>query len=252
VNKEIEFEKLIMRCESVKKLLDAEQPNQKYFTGIVKDVYDLMNEIIIEAEQKRLYKKSIFYDDIARLYADETIDYYSSIYTELDRIERLLSKSKIAEGSIKLVGKVMNYSFLKVRSENSFYPVTVEEINEIENELGISLPKDLKDLYLEVGYGFIKGSEYNVNRVLDPYSIRDLSLKQNDFQYIPDIEIYSEFEQDKLLFFKANESALMSIGLSENDNAIYYCDVRIAESLKEFLYKIQENDKYYFEFGFEK
>lgn len=38
----------------------------------------------------------------------------------------------------------------------------------------------------------------------------------------------------------------MSIELNEKDrSAIYYYDIQIANSLEEFLTKIQEDDKYY-------
>lgn len=94
------------------------------------------------------------------------------------------------------------------------------------------------NFYLEVGYGFIKGSEFNTNRILDPYSVRDFRLRINDFEFYPDIEIYDEFENDKLIFFEGSESALMSIELNDNNkNPIYYYDIQIATSLTEFLRK---------------
>jgi hypothetical protein len=83
---------------------------------------------------------------------------------------------------------------------------------------------------------------------MDPYSIRDFRLRINDFEFYPDIEIYDEFESNKLIFFEGNESALMSIELNDNnENPIYYYDIQIATSLAEFLRKIEENDKYYFD-----
>ena len=142
----------------------------------------------------------------------------------------------------------MKYDFVKEINKNSFYQVSLDEISEAERDLGIIFPGDLKDFYLEVGYGFIEGWEYNVNRIMDPYSVRDFRLRQGDFEFYPDIEIYSEVEQNKLIFFEANESALMSIGFgADNDGVIYCYDVKIAESLEEFLYKIQNNDRYYIE-----
>ncbi|MCM3654332.1 SMI1/KNR4 family protein [Metabacillus litoralis] len=140
----------------------------------------------------------------------------------------------------------MSYNFIKINQENSFYPVTESEIEEVEKELDIKIPKELVDFYLEVGYGFIKGSEFNIDRIMDPYSIRDFRLRINDFEFYPDIEIYDEFENNKLIFFEVSESALMSIEMNENNEClIYYYDIQIATSLKEFLRKIEENDKYY-------
>ncbi|WP_342491091.1 SMI1/KNR4 family protein [Bacillus sp. FSL R5-0422] len=140
----------------------------------------------------------------------------------------------------------MRYEFIKKNEENSFFLVTEKEILDVEKELDLKFPKELIRFYIEVGYGFINGSEFNTNRIMDPYSVRDFRLRVNDFEFYPDIEIYDEFENNKLIFFEANETALMSIELNEKDkSAIYYYDIQIANSLEEFLTKIQEDDKYY-------
>ncbi|MFP7736437.1 SMI1/KNR4 family protein [Priestia aryabhattai] len=142
----------------------------------------------------------------------------------------------------------MSYDFIKVNQENSFYPVTEREIEKVEQELDLKIPRELVNFYLEVGYGFVKGSEFNINRIMDPYSIRDFRLRINDFEFYPDIEIYDEFENNKLIFFEGSESALMSIELNENNKSpIYYYDIQIATSLEGFLRKIEKNDKYYLE-----
>ncbi|WP_404448168.1 SMI1/KNR4 family protein [Sutcliffiella horikoshii] len=142
----------------------------------------------------------------------------------------------------------MSYEFIKENENNSFYPVTENEIKEVETELNLTFPKELVKFYIEVGYGFIKGSESTINRIMDPYSVRDFRLRVNDFEFYPDIEIYDEFESNKLIFFEGSESALMSIGLNEKDkNPVYYYNIQIADSLEEFLRKIEENDKYYLE-----
>ncbi|MFP7493412.1 SMI1/KNR4 family protein [Terribacillus saccharophilus] len=140
----------------------------------------------------------------------------------------------------------MRYTFLTENQGNSFYPVANRDIQAAENRLALTFPKELVLLYAEVGYGFIKGSEYNVNRIMDPYSVRDFRLRENDFVYYPDIEIYEAFENDKLIFFEGSESALFSIALNESAcSPVYYYDLQIAESLEEFLRKMNTDDKYY-------
>ncbi|MGN7178580.1 hypothetical protein BK139_19630 [Paenibacillus sp. FSL R5-0490] len=142
----------------------------------------------------------------------------------------------------------MGYEPMKANQENCFYRVTENEIKEVEKELDLKFPKELVNFYIEVGYGFIKGSEININRIMDPYSVRDFRLRVNDFEFYPDIEIYDEFENNKLIFFEGSESALMSIELNEkNRSPVYYYDIQIETSLEEFLRKIEENDKYYLE-----
>ena len=142
----------------------------------------------------------------------------------------------------------MKYDFLKNNDGNKFYQVSEEEISQLEDELKVRVPKELKELLLEVGYGFINGSEDNVNRIMDTASVRDFRLRKGDFEFYPDIEIYDEYEDGKLIFFEGSESALLSIELTESStSSIFYYDVKIADSLVEFLLKIQEDDNFYLE-----
>lgn len=142
----------------------------------------------------------------------------------------------------------MNFHFVKENNENKFYKLIKEDIEHVERELELQFPMELKNFFEEIGYGFVKGSEFNINRIMDPESIRDFRLGINDFEFIPSIEIYREFENNKLVFFEANETAFMSIELgNQKKNAVYYYDFKIADSLNEFLNNIMDNDKYYLE-----
>lgn len=140
----------------------------------------------------------------------------------------------------------MRFDFIKNQVGNQFFPVSEKELEEVELTLGLKFPYDLREFLLEVGYGFLRKSEYNINRIMGPNSIRDARLRVNDFEYYPDIEVYEELEEDKLIFFEANESALLLIDLNqEKNNSIYYDEIKIADSLEEFLRKVMEDDKYY-------
>ena len=136
--------------------------------------------------------------------------------------------------------KSMKYDFLKNNS-NTFYEVKNSGIQLLEKELGIQIPADLLDFWKNIGYGFI-ASDNNANRIMDHISTIDFRLRQGDFEYMPDIELYDEYETGKLIFFEANESAYISIGYSEeNMGKIFYYDTEIASSLTDFLGKIQIN-----------
>ncbi|WP_085990930.1 SMI1/KNR4 family protein [Oceanobacillus senegalensis] len=140
----------------------------------------------------------------------------------------------------------MRFDFIKNQVGNQFFPVSEKEIEKVESTLGLKFPYDLREFLIEVGYGFLRRSEYNVNRIMGPTSIRDARLKGNDFEFYPDIEVYEELEEDKLIFFEANESALLLIDLSEEkNNSIYYDEIKIADSLEEFLRKVMDDDNYY-------
>lgn len=95
----------------------------------------------------------------------------------------------------------MKYSYLVSNKNNSFYPVSLEEIEEVEETLDLKIPKELKDFFLNVGYGFIKGSKYNINRIMDPYSIRDFRLKQNDYEFFQILKFMMNLKK-RLSFLK--------------------------------------------------
>ena len=136
---------------------------------------------------------------------------------------------------------------IKSNSSHQFYPLTKDEIKNSESKLGIIFPKLLREFYLEIGYGFIGSEVGNINRIMDPESVLDFRLRQNDFEFYPDIEIYDEFEEDKMIFFEANESVLISIGFgSDNSGKIYYYDEEISKNLGEFLEKLLEDDTFYY------
>ena len=138
---------------------------------------------------------------------------------------------------------------IKSNPLNKFYPLTRDKIKKSESKLGIMFPKLLREFYLEIGYGFIGSEVGNINRIMDPESVLDFRLRQNDFELYPDIEIYDEFEEDKMIFFEANESALISIGFgSDNSGKIYYYDEEISKNLAEFLEKLSEDDTFYYNF----
>ena len=93
-----------------------------------------------------------------------------------------------------------------IKDKGNFYAVADSEIMQAENDMQMQLPAELVRFYKEIGYGFFKSVKGNINRLMDPLSIRDFRLRQNDFEYFPDMEIYAEFEENKLIFFEVNES----------------------------------------------
>lgn len=83
---------------------------------------------------------------------------------------------------------------------------------------------------------------------MDPLSVRDFRLRQNDFEYFPDKEIYDEFEENKLIFFEVNESILFSIELCDGDKQrIFLYNVIIAESLEVFVEAFLKDEDFYVE-----
>ncbi len=96
----------------------------------------------------------------------------------------------------------MGFKFIKNQVGNQFFPVKEEEIEKVESTLGLRFPNELRNFLLEVGFGFLRKSECNINRIMGPASIRDARLKINDYEFYPDIEVYEELEHGKLIFLK--------------------------------------------------
>lgn len=106
----------------------------------------------------------------------------------------------------------------------------------------IHFPRELREFYLEIGYGFFNcGSHSKFNRLIDPESVADIRLQEDVYAYDPDLELYDDLT--KLVFYEVVEGLYFSI--SVEDHAIYYVDIKIAESLVEFLEKLDQEGDYY-------
>lgn len=131
------------------------------------------------------------------------------------------------------------------RKGNEFFPVK-DNLDAIQEELGIIIPKELKEFYLEVGYGFLASTEYRFNRIMDPESLRDFRLRDGDFKDNNELDIYESQEKDKIIFFELSEDYFLSIGFTgKNKGKIFDGEIEIADSLEEFLIKYQKNEHYF-------
>jgi len=87
------------------------------------------------------------------------------------------------------------------RHKHKIYNVTENDILIAEQRMNVRFPSDLKQFYLEVGYGFIKGQSANtINRILGPGAVADFRLREGIFEFAANLdEIYDE---NKLIFLK--------------------------------------------------
>lgn len=129
--------------------------------------------------------------------------------------------------------------------ENKTYKVPEEDILKAEQRMNVDIPNDLKQLYLEVGYGFIKGESDNaINRILGPGAVADIRLREGIFEFDSDLdELYDD--ENKLIFFEVNEGVYISIDLQLANNPIFYFDTQIAESLEDFFKKFLNDNEYF-------
>ena len=136
----------------------------------------------------------------------------------------------------------MKFSFIKNNTNYHFVSIKSDEIEQVESELGIVFPKELKLFLTEIGYGSFVGEDtLDENCVLSPASIRDFRLRQGIFDSYPSYD-----EGNKLVFFIGWESVPFSIQLTDEElNPIYDNEKKIADSLEEFFGKIIENPEYF-------
>lgn len=129
---------------------------------------------------------------------------------------------------------------------NKFYPLDLKVVRKAQDDLGIILPQELKEFYEQIGYGFFNSKEENFNRLMDPNSICEFRFREGQFENDPELELYEEYERDKLVFFEICEGVYLSIGFTkENNGKIFSGEKVIANNLKEFLINYQDNEHYF-------
>ncbi|PCD06383.1 SMI1/KNR4 family protein [Peribacillus simplex] len=138
------------------------------------------------------------------------------------------------------------FDYIK-NSNHKFFPLKEKDIIKAEERLGFKFPPELREFYLEVGYGFLQGNNENsISRLMDPDTITDITLREGIFEYEPDLEgIYEE--ADKLVFYEVNEGVYLTLDLNDTQrNSVHFFDNKIADSLESFIKKVDENNEYFF------
>ncbi|MCU5706700.1 SMI1/KNR4 family protein [Bacillus mobilis] len=128
-----------------------------------------------------------------------------------------------------------------------FYPLPKEEVIEAEDLLKMQFPKELKRFYEEIGYGFLNTNRNLINRFMDPISVADFRLRQDIYEHSPNLD--DTDDEESLVFFEITEISFLTIKFKEENELgqcpIYSENVKIADSLEEFLIKMDENPDYY-------
>ncbi|HDX9632023.1 TPA: SMI1/KNR4 family protein [Bacillus cereus] len=137
------------------------------------------------------------------------------------------------------------FDFIK-NSHHKFFKLQENELIVAEERLGFAFPNELRSFYLEVGYGFIKGNNVDaINRIMDPDTIADITLREGIYEFDPDLEgIYEE--EDKLVFYEINEGVYLTLDLNTpQQTPVYFFETQIADSLEEFIRKINQDTEYF-------
>lgn len=142
---------------------------------------------------------------------------------------------------------VAKFDYIKNRN-HKFFPLKEKDLINVEERLGFKFPPELREFYLEVGYGFFKGNNENsISRLMDPDTIADITLREGIFECDPDLKEIFE-EADKLVFYEVNEGVYLTLVLNETQRtSVHFFETKIADSLESFIKKIDEDNEYFFD-----
>ncbi|MEC0677175.1 SMI1/KNR4 family protein, partial [Bacillus haynesii] len=80
---------------------------------------------------------------------------------------------------------------------------------------------------------------------LDPATIADITLREDIYEFDPDLDDIYE-DEDKLVFYEVNEGVYLTLDLNDTDKSpVFFLDKKIADSLEEFIKKVDQNNRYF-------
>lgn len=125
-----------------------------------------------------------------------------------------------------------------------------DEVKKTEEVLGIIIPVELKEIYKELGYGFLCALDKAcVDRIMPPIDVSDFYLKQDVYEYNEVVDCYA-LNEGRMVFFEVDSDLFLTVSLTPNKRKypVYLNDKLIAKSLQEFLERMDEKTDYYFDY----
>lgn len=138
--------------------------------------------------------------------------------------------------------------------KHSFLPVDIGRIYQAEEKIGFPLPHELKNFYMEIGYGYMhQVQDSHHNTMMYPLDVADAYLRRGEYEnnFLASTGLYEE--SYKLLFYDALEGCFAWMDLRENKStsSVYYIgeNDKIADSLLEFMLAYDNNPNLLEEFS---
>ena len=129
-----------------------------------------------------------------------------------------------------------------------FYEVREEEIAQAERMLSMSFPDELRQFYLNVGYGYFGNDDPDfLNQLMHPIEIAKLKLGLDFYgnMYEEELEYYTS-DAVFPFFDLGGESDYLVIQMEgEGSGSILYFDTCIASSFHEFAEKMCKKTDYF-------
>jgi hypothetical protein len=125
----------------------------------------------------------------------------------------------------------------KKGNKHTFHKVNFIELLEIEKK--IFIPKELKEFYINIGYGCFYDNldSFSIDNLREDYYSDDPTLDFYNQEKFKNYKIFIEVVEGNYLLIDDNEI--------EGKNAIIYIDTKIADSLEEFLNRFDKEGHYF-------
>jgi hypothetical protein len=147
-------------------------------------------------------------------------------------------------------------------NDNWFVPIHKEEILQVEKNMELSFPNQLREFYLEIGRGMIRSPHnppadydfYNSNEILPPLVVANFSkgiLLWEGQEYWMAEDTYEMLEPGDLPFFEIGDSSrfLVMKTHSENPNAIWTDGIplKIEDSFERFIWRLYYESPWFYD-----
>ncbi|MGG0565748.1 SMI1/KNR4 family protein [Priestia megaterium] len=131
----------------------------------------------------------------------------------------------------------MNVFHFLHNEKHKFLPLKEKEIEAAEQRLGTKFPAELRQFYLEIGYGFANRNETTAfQRIIDLDSAVDLHLREDFYEHDPDLDMYDE--REGFLFFEVRWGTV-------DASPLYFVNTRISDSLQAFFEQLNCDSHFY-------
>jgi len=129
--------------------------------------------------------------------------------------------------------------------KHKFYSLEATEIESAEQRLGERFPAELRQFYVEIGYGFANRNETTAfHRIIGPHSAVDLHLRQDFYEYDSDLDMYDE--REGVIFFEVVEGLYFEVRRDTTDaSPVYFMDTCISDSLEKFFAQLDKEAHFY-------
>ncbi|EST10697.1 hypothetical protein [Sporolactobacillus laevolacticus] len=81
---------LLNHCKNILNVIDENYPNQKNYTGAIRNIYITISQLLQDVEADHLPMKQIDFTSLSRQFVDETTHYSSSVLQELEIVRKIL------------------------------------------------------------------------------------------------------------------------------------------------------------------